>query len=114
MDFPGSRDIENGGVGALHVVGVQAVLTEYLIRYTDIIFSEKMPVFPSPKISEVETPKKTRPKSLAISTPTKLLSLEEARSRALTSNLPSEQQKFIDVGGGEENLPIKYHTVIEL
>ncbi|GIX72526.1 hypothetical protein CEXT_626881 [Caerostris extrusa] len=108
-----SRDIENGGVGALHVVGVQAVLTEYLIRYTDIIFSEKMPVFPSPKICE-ETPKKTRPKSLAISTPTKLLSLEEARSRALTSNLPSEQQKFIDVGGGEENLPIKYHTVIEL
>ncbi|GFY53854.1 hypothetical protein TNIN_334112 [Trichonephila inaurata madagascariensis] len=108
-----SRDIENGGVGALHVVGVQAVLTEYLIRYTDIIFSEKMPVFPSPKINE-ETPKKTRPKSLAISTPTKLLSLEEARSRALTSNLPGEQQKFIDVGGGEENLPIKYHTVIEL
>ncbi|PRD36183.1 UNVERIFIED_CONTAM: CdGAPr [Trichonephila clavipes] len=47
-----SRDIENGGVGALHVVGVQAVLTEYLIRYTDIIFSEKMPVFPSPKINE--------------------------------------------------------------
>ncbi|GFS40150.1 hypothetical protein NPIL_350481 [Nephila pilipes] len=108
-----SRDIENGGVGALHVVGVQAVLTEYLIRYTDIIFSEKMPVFPSPKINE-ETPKKTRPKSLAISTPTKLLSLEEARSRALTSNLLGEQQKFIDVGGGEENLPIKYHTVIEL
>ncbi|KAG8177293.1 hypothetical protein JTE90_023610 [Oedothorax gibbosus] len=108
-----SRDLENGAVGALHVVGVQAVLTEYLIRYTDIIFSEKMPVFPSPKINE-ETPKKTRPKSLAISTPTKLLSLEEARSRALTSNLPGEQQKFIDVGGGEENLPIKYHTVIEL
>lgn len=47
-----SRDIENGAVGALHVVGVQAVLTEYLIRYTDIIFSEKMPVFPSPKINE--------------------------------------------------------------
>ncbi|XP_035227435.1 uncharacterized protein LOC118199649 [Stegodyphus dumicola] len=92
---------------------LQAVLTEYLIRYTDIIFSEKMPIFPSPVLGE-ETPKKTRPKSLAISTPTKLLSLEEARSRALTSNLPGEQQKFIDVGGGEENLPIKYHTVIEL
>lgn len=61
-----------------------------------------------------ETPKKTRPKSLAISTPTKLLSLEEARNRALTSNLPGEHQKFIDVGGGEENLPIKYHTVIDL
>ncbi|XP_054706969.1 LOW QUALITY PROTEIN: rho GTPase-activating protein 32-like [Uloborus diversus] len=106
-----SRDIENGGVGALHVVGVQAVLTEYLIRYTDIIFSEKMPIFPTPS---VETPKKTRPKSLAISTPTKLLSLEEARTRALMANLPGEQPKFIDVGGGEENLPVKYHTVIEL
>lgn len=47
-----SRDIENGGVGALHVVGVQAVLTEYLIRYTDIIFSEKMPVFPTLSVGE--------------------------------------------------------------
>lgn len=47
-----SRDIENGGVGALHVVGVQAVLTEYLIRYTDIIFSEKMPIFPTLSVGE--------------------------------------------------------------
>ena len=81
-----------------------------------------------------------RPKSLAISTPTKLLSLEEARSRALansstananggqnTSTLPpnsssniglpaniSHDQKYIEVGGGPSTLPQKYHTVIDI
>ena len=85
-----------------------------------------------------------RPKSLAISTPTKLLSLEEARSRALansglsnanhiqnTSTLPansssnngvelglpaniSHDQRYIEVGGGPSTLPQKYHTVIEI
>lgn len=42
-----SRDVENGGVGALHVVGVQAVLTEYLIRFYELIFDEKVPSVPS-------------------------------------------------------------------
>ena len=42
------------------------------------------------------TPKKTRPKSLAISTPTKLLSLEEAQSRALACGKP--EQDYIEVG----------------
>ena len=46
--------------------------------------------------------KQLRPKSLAISTPTKLLSLEEARTRALNSmhtNMSVEQpQKYIEVG----------------
>merc|ERR1719150_1491069 len=55
-----------------------------------------------------------RPKSLAISTPTKLLSLEEARTRALINCNNIENQKYIEVGGGPENLPAKYHTVIEL
>ncbi|GBO01615.1 hypothetical protein AVEN_31662-1, partial [Araneus ventricosus] len=57
---------------------------------------------------------RARPKSLAISTPTKLLSLEEARARALSTHLPASQQKYIEVGGGPEKLPSKYHTVIEL
>ena len=57
---------------------------------------------------------KCRPKSLAISTPTKLLTLEEARSRALTACNNIENQKYIEVGGGPDNLPAKYHTVIEL
>ena len=94
----------------------------------------------------IGSPKKLRPKSLAISTPTKLLSLEEARSRALanatscqteniqdTSALPtntnlnpegevqpglptnvSQDQKYIEVGGGPSTLPQRYHTVIEI
>ena len=92
------------------------------------------------------SPKKLRPKSLAISTPTKLLSLEEARNRALANasscqtdntqdvsilptntasnpggsipaGLPaniSQDQKYIEVGGGPSTLPQKYHTVIEI
>ena len=94
--------------------------------------------------SLVGSPKKLRPKSLAISTPTKLLSLEEARSRALAnsnsantnniqnlSTLPpntttstgeqpafpaniSHDQKYIEVGGGPSTLPQKYHTVIDI
>ncbi|ESO83357.1 hypothetical protein LOTGIDRAFT_133635, partial [Lottia gigantea] len=60
------------------------------------------------------TYKKPRPKSLAISTPTRLLSLEEARERAFVGGLIPVSQKFIDVGGGPENLPAKYHTVIDL
>ena len=61
------------------------------------------------------SPKKSRPKSLAVSTPTKLLSLEEARERALniSSNAASPKLKYIDVGGGPESLPVKYHTVID-
>ncbi|XP_076325636.1 uncharacterized protein LOC143233352 isoform X2 [Tachypleus tridentatus] len=108
-----SKDVEGGGgVGALHVVGVQAVLTEYLIRYVDLIFNNRLPVFHSPTF-EQDSPRKQRPKSLAISTPTKLLSLEEARVKALSSNLPIFQQKYIDVGGGPDNLPAKYHTILE-
>ncbi|CAL1268209.1 unnamed protein product [Larinioides sclopetarius] len=106
-----SRDVENGGVGALHVVGIQAVLTEYLIRFSDLIFDEKASFLSS---SEQEGLLRARPKSLAISTPTKLLSLEEARARALSTHLPTSQQKYIEVGGGPEKLPSKYHTVIEL
>ena len=80
------------------------MVTEYLIRYCELIFSEKMPVYnsqqqqsPKPNGSSSSRPaaavadldvisgtkkqqqQQLRPKSLAISTPTKLLSLEEAR-----------------------------------
>ncbi|XP_015923117.1 uncharacterized protein [Parasteatoda tepidariorum] len=106
-----SRDVENGGVGALHVVGVQAVLTEYLIRFSDLIFDEKVSLLSG---SEQEGLLRARPKSLAISTPTKLLSLEEARARVLSTHLPPTQQKYIEVGGGPDKLPSKYHTVIDL
>ena len=109
------KSLEGGGVMALQGVGVQAVVTEYLIKYCELIFSDKLPSYT--QTVGPETPKiagKMRPKSLAISTPTKLLSLEEARTRALTNCTNIENQKYIEVGGGPENLPAKYHTVIEL
>ena len=73
-------------------------------------------------------PRKVRPKSLVVSTPTKLLSLEEARSRAMSTTVAvsssasqgagpsgtSPKQKYIDVGGGPSSIPANYHTVIEV
>ncbi len=159
-----SKSLEMGGVAALQGVGVQAVVTEYLIRYCELIFSQKMPVYqsvadkgnsnsnsnsnnvsrsinttqeeqdivalvtasPSKNNKQQQQQQQTRPKSLAISTPTKLLSLEEARSRALQQsaalrvppiNAPppdAPPQRYIDVGGGPATLPAKYHTVIEV
>ena len=58
--------------------------------------------------------KSARPKSLAISTPTKLLSLEEARQKAVASCSAERQQVYLDVGGGPASLPPVYHTVIDL
>ncbi|KAK3583082.1 hypothetical protein CHS0354_004028 [Potamilus streckersoni] len=108
-----SKELESGGgAAALQGVGIQAVVTECLIVYADLIFSDKMPSYSSPDLQK--TQRKPRPKSLAISTPTRLLSLEEARERALNSSLGAPQQKFIDVGGGPSNLPAKYHTVLDL
>jgi len=139
-----SKSLEEGGVAALQGVGVQAVVTECLIRYCEMIFSDNekssslengtasASASPPPLMLQTITDqKKTRPKSLAISTPTKLLSLEEARNRALAkaaanlnessgsasiiSNPPTmETQSYIHVGGGPENLPVKYHTVIDI
>ncbi|KAL3884653.1 hypothetical protein ACJMK2_024775 [Sinanodonta woodiana] len=108
-----SKELESGGgAAALQGVGIQAVVTECLIVYADLIFSDKMPSYSSPDLQK--TQRKPRPKSLAISTPTRLLSLEEARERALNSSLGAPQQKFIDVGGGPSSLPAKYHTVLDL
>ncbi|XP_052286601.1 uncharacterized protein LOC127882166 isoform X2 [Dreissena polymorpha] len=108
-----SKELESGGgAAALQGVGIQAVVTEFLILYADLIFSDKMPSYSTPQLKK--TQKKPRPKSLAISTPTRLLSLEEARERALMGGFVKPDQRYIDVGGGPENLPAKYHTVIDL
>ncbi|XP_063220285.1 GTPase-activating protein CdGAPr isoform X3 [Bacillus rossius redtenbacheri] len=105
------KELEVGGVAALQGVGVQAVVTEFLVCYSELIFCDGLSstFFPRQQI----TPKRIRPKSLAISTPTKLLSLEEARTRALLSSGKMDQE-YIEVGGGPSNLPAKYHTVLEL
>nr|XP_018898276.1 PREDICTED: GTPase-activating protein CdGAPr isoform X2 [Bemisia tabaci] len=101
------KELEVGGVAALQVVGVQAVVTEFLIRWQHLIFTSNIHHLPPPH----GTPKKSRPKSLAVSTPTRLLSLEEAQSRVL---LGKPDQDYIEVGGGPSCLPKEYHTVIEL
>lgn len=97
------------GVEALKGVGVCAVAVEYLVKYAELIFSNRIRTSSLLARSSGSGGKSTRPKSLAVSTPTKLLTLDEAR--ALTR--PNFDHKFIEVGAGPENLP-KYHTVIDL
>lgn len=89
------KELEVGGVAALQGVGVQAVVTEFLVCYAELIFSE--------------CPTAGRPKSLAIaSPPARLLSLEEARNRSLRADTD-----YIEVGAGPAGLPLQYHTVME-
>jgi len=108
------KALEVGGVAALQGVGVQAVVTEFLICYADLIFCERLPTLSIPLSVQHSTPRRSRPKSLAISTPTKLLSLEEARTRALLAAAGKTDDEYIEVGGGPACLPAKYHTIIEL
>ncbi|GLV36917.1 Cd GTPase activating protein-related [Carabus blaptoides fortunei] len=108
------EELEIGGVAALQGVGVQAVVTEFLVCYADLIFCDHLPNLPDPvpDSSSPVSPKRSRPKSLAISTPTKLLTLEEARNKHLLNK--TDDCNYIEVGGGPKTLPKKYHTVIEL
>ena len=82
------------GVAALHLIGIQAVVTEYLIRFVDQLFPA----------DESET-------SASMSLP-RLSSSEEGRRRSRFNSVDS-RSKLIDVGGGSRNLPPKYHTIIQ-
>jgi len=90
---------------------VQAVVTEYLVRHADLIFNDKLPADYSITTTvlshKASCSASGRPKSLAISSPIRLMSLEEAR-------LKQDDRKYIEVGGGPSSLPPKYHTVIDL
>jgi hypothetical protein len=89
-----SKELELAGVAALQGVGIQAVVTEFLIRYAELVFAAAG----------------QRPKSLAVAAGSKrLLSLEEARNRSL----PAEPA-LLEVGAGPAGLPARYHTIIEL
>ena len=107
-----AKSLETGGVAALQGVGVQAVVTEYLIRYCELIFSDKMPSYNNRDHHHhqhsssgqrenqlIGGRQQLRPKSLAISTPTRLLSLEEARSRALS--LANAERTSRELGSDE-------------
>lgn len=90
------------------------MVTEFLICYADLIFCDHLPSLNHANfdLDSSLSPKRCRPKSLAISTPTKLITLEEARTKHLLSK--GDDSGYIEVGGGPDNLPKKYHTVIEL
>lgn len=104
-------ELEVGGVAALQGVGVQAVVTEFLICYADLIFCDHLPNLDQPLVADT-SPKRSRPKSLAISTPAKLITLEEARCKHSISK--GDDCSYIEVGGGPKNLPKQYHTIIDL
>lgn len=108
--------------GAIYNVSFyfKAVVTEFLICYAHLIFCDHLPNLDLPAfdtttesnlLSPTRKTTSSRPKSLAISTPTKLITLEEARSKHL---LNKNEDSYIEVGGGPKNLPKKYHTIIEL
>lgn len=109
-----SKDIETGSCAAFMEIKVQATVVEYLVKHCDLIFNDKL--FPDvPGVGD----EMQRPKSLVLSTPTKLLSLEEARARSSSQGNDSQGEKddkpkFIEVGGGPAALPKQYHTVIDL
>ena len=132
----------------------QAVCTEFLIRYPDLIFAETLPTFSThtfelgiieagnneteididreiekrslnlattttsqvPKV-EFKLPNR-RPKSLAITTTSPLMSELEMNSNNskffAISNERNDCSKFIEVGGGPSALPAKYHTEVKL
>ena len=49
-----SKELESGGgAAALQGVGIQAVVTEFLILYADLIFSDKMPSYSSPELKSM-------------------------------------------------------------
>ncbi|XP_055712132.1 GTPase-activating protein CdGAPr isoform X3 [Phlebotomus papatasi] len=134
-----SPTLESGGVAALRGVGVQAVVTEYLITNSELIFNANVEF--SPHSTEDSTHSRSsrdgesveferdhdslsieRPKSLNVSGGTKLISLEEAQIRqnridamdkTISVNSPhSGCMSYIEVGGGPSSLPDKYHTVL--
>lgn len=136
-----SPALESGGVAALRGVGVQAVVTEYLISNCEQIFDDSADDFGSHYVeSQPNSLSDTnsilnhvgvdqdlsismeRPKSLSVGG-AKLLSLEEARIRrncmencekTIPINITTTMHigSYIEVGGGPSSLPDKYHTVL--
>ncbi|XP_058821898.1 GTPase-activating protein CdGAPr isoform X2 [Topomyia yanbarensis] len=137
-----SPALESGGVAALRGVGVQAVVTEYLISNCERIFDDNADDFGSHYIESQPNSlsdsnsihnhggldqelsiSMERPKSLSVGG-AKLLSLEEARIRrncmensekTIPINITNPSThigSYIEVGGGPSSLPDKYHTVL--
>lgn len=100
------KDLESSGCfGALHFVGVQAVVTEYLIKYVDILFSKDL--------RSRGRAGSLRPKSFPVSS-SKLLTLEEARDRSgCLFEEPGASNSYNINSDNSGNLNSKYHTIID-
>lgn len=131
-----SPALESGGVAALRGVGVQAVVTEYLITNCHLIFDASDEVNERSGIDSLSCTENSqveqrdhdslqfsieRPKSLSVGA--RLISLEEAQNRqnriefidinkSNPINTPGGSSSYIEVGGGPSSLPDKYHTVL--
>lgn len=134
-----SPALESGGVAALRGVGVQAVVTEYLIVNSEAIFddsnddmdyyntsqphslSDTSSIHPEQPQRDSSISISERPKSLSVGPP-KLISLEEAQNRKsqrenekalpIITSTHNASSSYIEVGGGPASLPEKYHTVL--
>ncbi|XP_037032218.1 GTPase-activating protein CdGAPr [Bradysia coprophila] len=133
-----SPSLESGGVAALRGVGVQAVVTEYLItncglifdpnddyeRYESLQYESSLTDTESIQVEQRDHLDHScieRPKSLSVGGP-KLISLEEAQTRhnrlefidinKSNINMTGGSSSYIEVGGGPSSLPDKYHTVL--
>jgi Rho GTPase-activating protein 32 len=117
-----SPALESGGVAALRGVGVQAVVTEYLIVNSEAIFDDSNDDVDYYNTRESSISLSERPKSLGIGPP-KLISLEEAQIRKnqrenekalpiIPTSTHNACSSYIEVGGGPASLPEKYHTVL--
>jgi len=99
------KDLESSaGVGALHFIGVQAILTEYLIRYIDVLFNKNCY---SSKRSPPRVSSTLRPKSMPVSS-SRLLSLEEARDKR---GIVMDSSNFLNQ---DHHINENFHTVINL
>ena len=98
------KDLEcSAGVGALHFIGVQAVIIEYLIRYVDMLFNKN---YYSSKRSPPRVSSTLRPKSMPVSS--RLLSLEEARDKW---GIVMEPSSYLNQN---HRINENFHTVINL
>lgn len=93
------------GVAALQLISVQAVITEYLIRFVDVLFERDESEMLDQRI---------RPASVSSCSPSRLISSDEAKKRGRFNSVDAAAgSKLIDVGGGPRTLPPKYHTIIQ-
>lgn len=135
-----SPALEMGGVAALRGVGVQAVVTEYLITNCHAIFDADEDFESSREANssdsaleadesgsneyEMSSLAAERPKSLSVGG-ARLISLEEAQAqnrhnriefidinKSNPINTPANPNAYIEVNGGPSSLPEKYHTVL--